>query len=657
MLLSAKRFSARIPKFMVPTAAALLLVSAGSLSAQQTLSAQQAQSAQQTQSAQQDRAQQDDEAKDLETADPKSTVQEAIVVSANRVETPIDEVGSSVTVIGREEIERRHKTTVLELLRTVPGLDVVQGGGPGRATSVFIRGGNSSHTLVLVDGVRLNSNTSGEFSLSDLSTDNIERIEVLRGPQSGLYGSEAVAGVVSISTLRGAGPSHAWVSGEVGSDNLSRLSAGVRGGDETWDYSLAVANIETDAVSAASEAAGNTEDDPWENLTVSGRFGRSFLEDGRVDLALRYTDGNTAVDGFTFGVGPTDDLNSEQARETLTAGLTITTPIRSWWTQTFFAGVGNDEIVGSDPDNFFSNFEILSETSEFSTQAELALSQSDTLTVGYRVEKRVADNIGAFDESLYLRSVFAQNLWSWQDRHHLTVSVRNDDHSTFGDETTYRLTGSLRLAERTRFHGSFGTGFKAPTFNDLFFPGFGNPDLLPETSEGFDLGLEQTLLDGRLVLDLTYFDSTFEDLILFTFPAGVVNVASATSDGFEFSARWEPTDKLLLQASHTFNETEDGSTGRQLARRPENRSVLYLAFDATARLRGTASLVVVQDRIDSDGSVADDYERLDLSLDYRASSLLRPYLRLENLLDEEYSEVPGFTTPGFTAAVGLHVGL
>ena len=630
------RFLQRIPYRMLPMAALLVLFSADALLAQNNDG--------------------EDETAPQAT-DPSATVQDTIVVSANHVATPIDEVGSSVTVIGRQEIERRHKTTVLELLRTVPGLEVVQSGGPGKATSVFIRGGNSSHTLVLVDGIRINSNTSGDFSFADLSTDNIERIEVLRGPQGGLYGSEAVAGVVSISTLRGAGPTRVWVGGEIGSDDLARLRAGVRGGNETWDYSLAVDNVQTEAVSAASEDAGNIEDDPWENLTISGRFGRSFLDDGRVDLAMRYNDGDTDVDGFTFGVGPTDDLNSNQARKMFTTGLTVTAPIRSWWTQTFHLGVGSDEIVGSDPDDFFSNFEILSDTSEFSTQAELSLAQNDTLTLGYRVEKREAEVIGAFDESLYLRSFFAQNLWSWQGRHHLTVSVRNDDHSEFGDETTYRFTGSLQLAEDTRFHGSFGTGFKAPTGNDLFFPGFGNLDLVPETSEGFDLGLEQTSLDNRLVIDLTYFDTDLEDLILFTFPAGLVNVASATSKGFELTARWEPTDKLLFQASHTYNETEDGSTGLQLARRPENRSVLYLAFEPTERLRGTASLVVVKDRIDSDGSVADDYERLDLSFDYRASSLLRPYLRLENVLDEEYSEVPGFTTPGFTAAVGLNVGL
>ena len=625
-----------ISSLLVSTAAVLVL------SAAQPLSAQSAE----------DAAREAEEA-----APPQVAISEEIVVSANRVETPASEVGSAVTIISREEIERRHQTSVLELLRTVPGLEVAQTGGPGKVASVFIRGGNSSHTLVLVDGVRVNSNTSGDFSFSDLTADNVERIEVLRGPQSGLYGSEAVTGVVSITTRRGAGPARTWVGGEVGTDNLSRLRAGVSGGTEQWDYSVAIQNVRTDGISAASEATGNTEDDPWENLTASGRFGIAFLEDGRVDLAVRYVDGDTDVDGFTFGVGPTDDLNARQKREMLTTGLTVSKPFASWWNQTFYVGAGRDELIGEDPDNFFSNFEIVSTTSEFLTQSELALSQNDTLTVGYRVEKREGDNVGSFDESLYQRSFFAQNLWSWRDRHHVTVSVRNDDHSKFGDETSYRFTGSLLFGAGSRVHGTFGTGFRAPTFNDFFFPGFGNPNLRPETSEGLDLGIEQTFLGGKMKVDLTLFDNEFEDLILFTFPAGFVNVAEATTEGFELTGRWEPTEKLLLQASHTFTETEDLSTGQPLARRPEHRSTFYAAFEPVARLRSTASLVVVRDRIDSDGSKMDDYERVDLSLDYRATKLLRPYLRVENLLDKEYSEIPGYTSPGLTAAIGIDIGL
>lgn len=626
--------SHRASSLVASTAATLILSSAGSLLAQSA-----------------------DPGTDTENDVPETTLSEEIVVSANRVDTPAEEVGSAVTVITREEIERRHQTSVLELLRTVPGLEVAQTGGPGRVASVFIRGGNSAHTLVLIDGMRINDNNSGEFSISDLTADNVERIEVLRGPQGGLYGSEAVTGVVSITTRRGEGPARAWLGGEVGTEGLYRLRAGVAGGNPRWDYSVGLQELSTDGISAASEAAGNTEDDSWENFTASGRFGAAFAGDGRVDLAVRYTDGDTGVDGFAFGVGPVDDLDARQKRETLTAGLTVSKPFAAWWNQVFYVGSGQDELIGEDPGDVFNNFEITSSTSEFLTQSELALAENDTLTIGYRVEKREGDNVGSFDESLYQRSFFAQNLWSWRDRHHLTVSVRNDDHSRFGDETSYRFTGSLLFGEGTRVHGTFGTGFKAPTFNDLFFPGFGNLDLRPETSEGWDLGVEQTLLGGALAVDLTWFDNEFEDLIQFTFPAGFVNVASATSQGLELTARWEPSEKMLLQASHTFTETEDLATGEPLARRPEHRSTLYAAFEPAPRLRGTASLIVVRDRIDSDGSTMDDYERIDLSLDYQATRWLKPYLRLENVLDEDYSEIPGYTAPGLTAAVGLDLGL
>lgn len=585
----------------------------------------------------------------------RTTVEEEIVVSASLTEVPRKRTGSSVTVIGRDEIERRNKTTVLELLRTVPGVEIAQIGGPGRAASLFLRGGNSSHTLVTIDGVRLNDNNSGAFDFADLTTDNLERIEVIRGPQGLLHGSEAVTGAVNIITRHGQGPARGWIRGAAGTNSYSRFGAGVSGGDQRLDYSLSASRLDTDGVSAASEKTGNSENDRWENLTVSGRLGGAFLTDGRADLALRFTRGDTDVDGFTFGVGPTDDLNAVQERTTLTTSLSLAKPITERWTQTLVATHGSDELVGEDPDTFFSNFDISGETSSLSTQADLQLATNDKLSIGYKVERRTAENLGAFDESLTIRSAYVENLWSWRDRVDLSLGVRNDDHTVFGDETTYRAALSAQLGEAARLHTSFGTGFKAPTFNDLYFPGFGNLALRPETSTGYDLGIELTLVEADITVDLTYFDTKFDDLILFTFPAGVVNVAEATSEGAELSIQWKPGERFRLQASHTFNDTEDLASGNPLARRPEHRSVLALFFEPIAKLRASATLIAVADRIDSDGGVMDNYERLDLSLDYQLNRRLRPFVRVENLFDSSYSEIPGFTTPGFSFAAGVHV--
>lgn len=589
--------------------------------------------------------------------DPATTVDEEIVVSASLTEIPQRRSGSSVTVLGRDEIERRHKTTVLELLRTIPGLEVAANGGPGKTASVFIRGGNSAHTLVLVDGVRVNGNSTGAFDFSDLTADNLERIEVLRGPQGVLYGSEAVAGVVSIVTRRGSGPAKAWIRGAVGSDDYSEFGAGVSGGLQHLDYNLSVSSIDTDGVSAASESAGNTEADPWQNLTVSGRLGTDFWDDGRLDVALRYIDGETDLDGFTFGVGPTDDLNALQERSLFAGSLILSKPFNDLWTQKLIISNSQDDLVGKDPDNFFSNFEITSDTSSVLTQADLTLSESASLSLGYRFEQRDAATIGSFDESVDVNSFFGESLWSWGERFDLSLGLRHDDHSVFGNETTYRLAMSAGLGGGVRLHGSAGSGFKAPTFNDLYFPGFGNLGLAPETSEGFDVGFEWSLAEDRWVIDVTYFDTDFDDLILFTFPGGFVNVAEATSSGVELTLGWRPSEHFSLSASHTYNDTEDLATGLQLARRPESRSTLTASFDVIEKLRGSLTVIAVSDRIDSDGAVMDDYERLDLSLDYRLTERWHPFLRLENLLDSDYAEIPGFTTPGATAAVGVQLNL
>ena len=588
--------------------------------------------------------------------EPAETVDEEIVVSASLVELPKKRSGSTVTVLDREAIERANKTTVLELLRTVPGVEVAQSGGPGRLTSVFVRGGNSSHTLVLVDGVRANSNSTGAVDFADITTDNLERIEILRGPQGVLFGSEAVTGVVSIQTRRGAGPAKAWVRGALGSDDYYRLGAGVQGGDENFNYSFAASQLSTDGVSAASEAAGNTETDPWENLTLSGRLGSTFWGDGRAEVALRYTEGEASVDGFAFGIGPVDDLDALQDHRLFTGSLTLSKPVTERWTQKLVLSSTRDDLEGSDPTNFFSNFEILNRTTEVRTQADVKVSDQHTVSVGYRFEDREAESVGSFDESDTLRAFFAESLWSWGGRYDLSLGLRNDDHSVFGGETTWRLTLSALLSDSLRLHGSAGTGFRAPTFNDLYFPGFGNLDLVPETSEGFDLGVEGTFSEGDVVVDLTVFDTDFDDLILFTFPAGIVNVARANSRGVELTLSWRVSERVSIDASHTWNETEDLDSGLQLARRPEHRTTLSLAFRPVEKLSGSLSAFIGRDRIDSTGLPLDDYERVDLALEYRLNSYLRPFLRVENLFDSEYEEVAGYTVPGATVAVGARLG-
>jgi len=587
-------------------------------------------------------------------SEPAATLRDSIVVSANRRATDADEVGSSVTVITAEEIELRRQDTVAELLRTVPGVEVVRGGGPGQVTSVFVRGGSSSQTLVLLDGVRLNTPTTGAYDLADLPADAIERIEILRGPQGTLYGSEATSGVISITTRKGRPGHHLQALAEGGELEHRRFRLGVDGTAGRYDYAVTASDLSTAGVSAASEEAGNTEDDPHDATAASLRVGTDLGDGGRADLILRHLDAEVGNDGFDFLLGPVDDLNRVQSRESTAGSLRLRGELGPRWRQSLLVGFVDDRLTGSDPDDAFSNFDVTGRNLEVQAQSDLDLDASGVLTFGLGYESRSAESIGSFDQSVDLRSVFVQHAWSWRDELHLTTGVRHDDHSQYGGETTYRVSAAWGPSERLRFHGSLGTGFKAPTLNDLFFPGFGNPELEPETSEGYDLGVETRFLGDRASFDLTWFATDFDDLIAFDFVTFLPqNVAQATSEGLEATFEVRPGPGFQLTASHTWNDTEDLATGLTLPRRPEHRSTLGVYFRPLERLRGSATLFVVRDRIDSDGRPMDDYERVDLTLHYRLSPRLEPYLRLENLFDESYQEIPGFTTPGSVAVVGL----
>ena len=593
-------------------------------------------------------------------SDEAPILDDEIVVTATRSEEKPAEVGSSVTVLTRTEIELRAKTHVADLLRTVPGVGVVRGGGPGQVTSVFVRGGSSSQTLVLLDGLRVNDPSTGGFDFANLTTDQIERIEIVRGPQSTLYGSEAMAGVIQIFTRRGesgaAGGLAVQGLVEAGDDDQQRLRLALEGAGPKADWRVTVSDQQTDGVSAASERRGNLEVDPAENTSVTAQLGFATGAEGRLDLTVRSFDAEVANDGFDFLLGPVDDLDALQFRDGNLASLRWSGQLSSIWRQTVTLAWMEDTLRGEDPTTFFSNFRVDSERLEIGLESDVDLGEHSVLTLGVSSEEREGASVGNFDESVDVTSVYVQQAWSG-DRLHLTAGGRWDDHSQFGDETTYRLAASWQASTSTRIHGSWGTGFKAPTLNDLYFPFFSNPDLVPETSTAFDLGVEGTWLADRLRIDLTFFDTDFEDLIVFDFATFLPqNLAEAEASGAELTVEWRPGAKLQVLASHTWLDSEDLASSLPLPRRAEQTTTLQLFFKPIERLTGTASLVLARDRFDTGGVPMDDSERVDLALHYRVRPGLVPYLRVENLFDEDYEEVPGFTTPGATAALGLAFG-
>lgn len=579
-----------------------------------------------------------------------------IVVTPNRYPKTIEEIGSSITVLDEEEIEIKQQDFVLDLLRRVPGLSVQQSGGSGRVASVFIRGAESDQTLVLIDGIRANDNGTGQFDFSGLKAENIERIEVLKGPQSVLYGSEAIGGVINIITKEAEDGAGASLSAEGGSFGTQEYRVSGNYATGAFYTSTTASYFRTDGISAAAD---NPENDSYDNLTFTTKTGTRFLGDGKAEVTARYTTGTTEVDVFEFGVGQTDDPNFEQDSDLYSQSLVVTKSITENIIPRLEVGFTNQSISGIDPDTTFNNFDIKNRTQSYVGTVDFLFPWDGVLTAGYSFEHRATENVGNFDERRDVNSGFLQKQLSFDEAVFLTAGVRYDHDSVFGDQVTYRTTAAWLLEEwGTRFHGSFGTGFKAPAFNELFFPNFGNPDLDAETSLGYDIGIEQELFNGAASLDVTFFQNKIDDLITFdseTFLAA--NIEEADIFGFENSLRVDLLEWMWVISSYTYTDSENKTTGGILPRRPRHRGTVDLFVNVSEELTSSVSFLLVNSQRDSDGSRVDNYERVDLALAYQVHEHIKPYLRIDNVFDADYEEIPGFGVAGFSVFAGVEASL
>jgi len=594
--------------------------------------------------------------------DERREFDETVVVTATRTPVPADEIGSSVSVLDAERLERRGARLVADALRRVPGVDVRRTGGPGSATSVFLRGTDSDHTLVLLDGIELNDPSSPNRAavLGDLTLDGLDRIEVLRGPQSTLYGSDAVGGVIQLFTRRGAGDPRTDVRVEGGSYGTLGLGVASSGGGERASYSVSASRWTTDGFSAAT---GGVEDDAYDNSTLSGRLGWGDPDGSGVDVVARWVDGSVDFDGFDAEAG-----NRIDSRETLArlAPRLVSADgrLRQRW------GVA----LARHRRDTTSAAPSLIEGELFSVdwQADLALGARHTLSGGLASEWETAELSGQGDGTRSI-GAFVQDRVSgahWFG----TAGVRLDDHADFGSESTFRLAGGRRFGDgRTIVRASAGSGYKAPSLTELSASAFaGNPDLEPETSLGADLGVERRTAGGRAALRATLFATRIDELIVAVFDPGTglfrnVNVDEADSTGVELGLDLDPRGPLSVAASYTWNDTEARGTpqsfglqpGSRLLRRPEHRGGVEfdLAFPSE---RGHAFVAAtwVGDRADVDPATfavveAPSYVVVDAAAQVALGAALRLELRVDNLLDEDYEEVLGFATAGRSGYAGL----
>lgn len=579
-----------------------------------------------------------------------------IVVTATRTKQSIKDVGSSITVITKEQIENSKSPLILDVLRNVPGIEVTRTQGIGGTTSIFMRGGNSAHTLVFIDGVQVNSPTSGTFNFANLTTDNIERIEILRGPQSTLYGSEAIGGVINIITKKGEGETKVTIGSEYGTHETYRETVNLSGGKEKVDYSAGLSYLKTNGISNASSGR---EEDGYENFTGSVRVGRDFMDSGRVDTTLRVSHSDFELDGFTSPVGPTDDEDRRQKTEEVFFSAKAENTFFDIWTPSMLVSVNDTELEGIDLTEDANEFRIPTRLWRAEHQSDINATDFDTVTMGFEFEVQEGENDGKFDkQTTYNRGAFFQNQIEIFDGLNWTTGLRYDRHSSFGVHYTYRSTLSYNLEEiGTHLHGSWGKGFRAPSINELFFPDFGNPGLNPEESKGWDVGIEKTIIENKLIFDVTYFENDFTDLIIAASqPDGsfiAENVSKAEAEGFESMLTFKPYSKIALIGTYTYTDTTDRGKNDQLPRRPSNRATFSLNTQPLKKLNLNLTGIMVRDRIDSNGADMEDYWTANLAAKYTFTELMAGYLRFENLFDRDYEEVTGFDTLDLTVYGGV----
>jgi vitamin B12 transporter len=594
--------------------------------------------------------------------------------------------GSAVSVVTSEDLEAEQIRHSADALRSLPGVEVSQSGSFSGLTQVRIRGAEANHTLVVIDGVEVNSATNGEFDFSSLLAEDIERMEVIRGPQSGLYGSNAVGGVVNIVTRSGKGPAQVRVRGDGGSFDTYGYAASVSGGNDEAHGLLSVTSRKSHGYNIS---AFGDEDDRSEISNAFAKGGVEVLPWLTLDGVLRVdrNDGGRDTDGF----GPDgffiqrDDPSYFEQRNRL-AGLDATaTLFDGHWVQHLKANYS--DTMAQDFSFFGGSFFPYQNDGDRVETSYISTFSGDTpnfLNSHHAVTGLLENTKETFtpvsvDGIRRGRETFAtaaEYRGQFLDQFDFVASIRHDDNdSNVEDFTTYRVAGSYAVPNTpVRLHSSVGTGAKQPTLFELYgqIPGsfVPNPDLVPEESFGWDAGVELTLLQGRVLVDVTYFDADLENEIATSFvglSSTVVNLPGISErSGEEVSAAWRITEGLTVSGAYTHLRAFDPDGLREI-RRPEHAGrvdVDYRFADEKAHLR----LGVIYNGTMEDTALAipfytptrvelDAYTVVRLAGSYELKPGMELFARAENLLDEDYQEVYGFETAPVAVYGGLKVQL
>jgi len=607
-----------------------------------------------------------------------------VVVTATRLPTDIERVGSSVTVITAADIERRQQRTIVDVLNAVPGLRVVQLGPVGQQASVFARGANSNQTLVLIDGLEAGnpSAANGAFNFAHLVPENIERIEIVRGPQSTLYGSDAIGSVINIITRRGTGKTSFSARIEGGSNGTYNPAASVQGalGRVGFSGTASFYKTEGESVTAARvrPAGARAEDDGYENFMASARLDAAVTDRIETSLIGRFlrTDSETDPE-------PEDPNARIIERQMFLRWRTAGRFFDDMWEPSVALNLTRyRQFPSNDPDSLSSTVRRTENTGQklkAELQNDVHIADDNTLTLGAEAETETLQQTtrtefpafsfivaGQSDDNVDNHALFLQDRFTLFGRLSGTLGVRRDEHQAFGGKTTWRSTLVYRhAATGSRLKASYGTGFRAPALFELFgrtannFGGAfnGNPNLRPEESRGWEAGFEQALFAGKARVGATWFQSRIEDLIVCSITT-CQNTSNARTRGVEVFAAGDIGQSLSARLDYTYTRAEDADTHTDLLRRPKHKADLDVTWRARPDTRLTLGISAISAQRDVDFQSGGDartpgYVLVNLAGSYDVTPTLTAFARARNLFDTDYEVADGFRGTGLNVLAGL----
>lgn len=600
-----------------------------------------------------------------------------IVVAPTKTEERLGAASSSVTSINVSDTVKKGEIRVEEALRDIPGADVAESGVNG-PTSVFLRGANSNHTLILIDGVKLYDPMSpnGAFDFTDLTLDNLERIEIVRGTQSALYGSDAIGGVVNLETRKA---QNTFVNAmfESGSYYTTHESFDMGAYVDRFHYTIGGSQFNTKGISVAQAKNNNQERDPYDRTSFSARVDYDATDNLTVGGTFRYTLSHSKYDNFG-----TDSPYLRAEHENYHFTHYLEQKLFDWWRYKIILGWMislrrdyDDPYTG--PSSNYLRDKYYGKYFKIDYQNTFNILDVDNFIIGYDYTEELGhsymESYGAVTNmpKVLARngSFYLENRFNFRDRLTATQGMRLDHHSYAGTHVTYKLDGSYLLPTATKIRGGFATGFKAPTLYQLHAPsnpGFfgwyafdgGNPNLKSETSSSYEYGIDQFIFGEKLVASVTYFQNRFKNLIGTTTDAQwntteYMNINKAYSCGVESEIKFKPYDGFRGEVSYTWMRTKDFSTDAELLRRAKHKVKAQLTWIVFPRLETDLIVRYIGPRLDTNSTKLKQYTTVDMALNYELNKNFTIFARVENLFDKSYTEVRGNGEPGINAYAGV----